>query len=814
MFQSLQLRINMISLFSGLIVAAGLAGAGARIIALQYTDALHAHSQQAADEIAVKVQRLRHLGLSFHDTLGFEQEWREAVAHDGKLFFAGIYDREGSPLFESAEIDVEHEVIKQSLLASQFNAADNHHLFFIHPLNENTELNEGYIAIAAKRSVVREAVFSSLSQFLWLATLLILAGLVIHYLWLQGSVIQPLRRLVSEVKAVEPGNFCDNYYRKNVGRGEIGELAGAFSKLLRELDKTQQEVVRQAERALKVEKRLNKTIVQSSPLAIYTRDKNGLVTGWNAACERIFGWTEAEVLGKPLPTIPVDKRDESAGLRQQLLAGQPNIQIEGQRFRRDGSVVDLLITLSPLYGEAGEIEGVLAIATDITERKAAEKRIEFLAHHDALTGLPNRRLIQARFEQALAFAARDGKRMALVFMDLDHFKAINDTLGHAAGDAYLQEIAKRLSSAVRSTDILSRQGGDEFLLVLSSLGDDEDIPPILSKLAERLHEPVHVAELALGVSISIGVAIYPQDGDSFDELLKKADMAMYRAKQEGRNTYRFYHRSMDIGALRQHFLRNDLMRALEGEEFVLHYQPLRHLRTDKVTEVEALIRWNHPKLGLLLPAEFIALAEESGVIVRVGNWVIREACRQLAHWRQAGWDELAISVNLSPVQMMSNELEPCLAAALTEFALPPHLLELEIDESLLAQHIHRVQETLSRLKALGVTLTIDKFGAGYSSLLHLKKLAVDKVKIDGSYVRDLVSKDSDQTVVTAILQMARSLDLTTVAGGIESADVLHHLEGLHCDVGQGYYFAKPMAAREAEAYIRDMTLEWKGKDRA
>lgn len=807
MFQSLQLRINLISLLSGFIIAAGLAFAGARIIAKQYVEELHAHAHLSANELVSKIQRLQNLGLRFDDIIGFEEECRDIVVKDPKLAYAGIYDSAGRLRFQSGDAGISDETIRHAIRSAQSLASVDNFLLFAHPLDESTPSSSGHAVVAIERSLVSNAIWNSLLQFGGLAIFLILVGLCIHYLWLRRSVIGPLRFLVREVKAVDPIHFRGNFKRMEVGKGEIGELAGAFSKLLCELDKSQQEVVKHTSRALKAEKQLNKTIVQSSPLAIYTRDKNGMVTGWNAACERIFGWTEAEVLGKPLPTIPPDKRDESAGLRQQLLAGQPNIQMEGQRYRRDGSVVDLLITLSPLYDESGEIEGVLAIATDITERKAAEKRIEFLAHHDALTGLPNRRLIQARFDQAVAFANRDGRKVALVFMDLDHFKSINDTLGHAVGDAYLQEIAQRLAAAVRGTDILSRQGGDEFLLVLSGLTGKEDIPPVLNKLAERMREPVQVPDLELGISMSIGVALYPEDGNNFEELLKKADMAMYRAKQEGRNTYRFYHDGMDAGTLQRHSLRNSLQHALERKEFILYYQPSRQLSSGKVVAVEALIRWNHPKRGLLLPIDFLSLAEESGLIVPIGNWVIREACRQLASWRREGWDALSVSVNLSPMQLMNGDFEAYLSRTLAEFDLPPHLLELELTESLLVQHIHRVQETLGQLKAMGLTIAIDNFGTGYSSLPHLKRLEVDKVKIDRSYIRDLATQGNDQAIVAAILQMARSLKLTTIAEGIESIESLRHLDGLHCDVGQGYYFARPMPAAELEAYMQQARQE-------
>ncbi|MGV3741544.1 MAG: diguanylate cyclase domain-containing protein, partial [Burkholderiaceae bacterium] len=296
----------------------------------------------------------------------------------------------------------------------------------------------------------------------------------------------------------------------------------------------------QAKRAIDAEKEMNRIIVHSSPLAIYTRDQNGLVTAWNQACERMFGWSAEEVIGKPLPTVPTGKEDESEEFRRQILERDRTIQTEVQRRRRDGALIDLIVTMSALRNAAGEIEGYLAIAADITERKAAEKRVEFLAHHDVLTELPNRLLVRDRFSQAAAYADREDKKVALVFFDLDHFKAINDSLGHSVGDALLIEIASRLKGIVRSIDTISRQGGDEFLIVLSNLADADLIPSILSKYRKKLQEPFTIDGNELPISMSIGVALYPDDGADFDTLLKKADMAMYRAKDAGRNTYRFF----------------------------------------------------------------------------------------------------------------------------------------------------------------------------------------------------------------------------------------------------------------------------------
>ncbi len=556
----------------------------------------------------------------------------------------------------------------------------------------------------------------------------------------------------------------------------------------------------QAERAIDAEKEMNRIIVHSSPLAIYTRDEDGLVTAWNQACERMFGWAAEEVIGKPLPTVPAGKEDESEEFRRQILERDRTIQTEVQRRRRDGALLDLIVTMSALRNAAGAIEGYLAIAADITERKAAEKRVEFLAHHDVLTELPNRLLVRDRFSQAAAYADREDKKVALVFFDLDHFKAINDSLGHSVGDALLIEISSRLKGIVRSIDTISRQGGDEFLIVLSNLSDAELIPSILAKYKKKLQEPFYIDGNELPISMSIGVALYPDDGRDFDTLLKKADMAMYRAKDAGRNTYRFFDEQMNVEAMDQLLIRSGLRRALERGEFELHYEPQISLATGRIVGAEALVRWRHPEQGLMQPAKFIHIAEESGLIVPIGEWVLQEACRQGAAWKKRGLDNMTIAVNLSVMQFRRGDLEKTVIQALKESGMDPRLLELELTESVLIQDVENVMASMHELKALGVRLSIDDFGTGYSSLSYLKRLDVDKLKIDKSFVRDLVGDVDDRAIVNAIIQIARSLNLTTLAEGVENAEIYSLLKKMGCEECQGFYFSKPVAADEFLAY--------------
>ena len=561
------------------------------------------------------------------------------------------------------------------------------------------------------------------------------------------------------------------------------------------------QALRESNLTLDAERNLNRTIVQSSPLAIYTRDLQGLVTGWNLAAQRLFGWREDEIIGRPLLSVPPDKRRESEELRDRVLRGENIIDLEVQRQRRDGTLFDISTTLAPTRDASGAIYGYLAIAADITERKAAEQQIEFLAYRDVLTGLPNRLLLNDRFGQAIGFADRAETRVALLFLDIDNFKTINDSLGHAVGDALLREVAVRLGACVRESDTISRQGGDEFLIVLASLADADAATPVLNKIRDQMQAPFDVNGHELATSASIGVAIYPDDGADFDTLQKKADMAMYRAKEAGRNTYRYFDPQMNVEAVELLTLKNGLARAVERNEFVLHYQPQIELAHDRVIGVEALIRWNHPELGMVPPGRFIPVAEDSGLIVPIGEWVLREACRQAQAWQDAGLAPIIMAVNLSAVQFRRGDVEQSVLAALADTGFNPRYLELELTESILIHNPESLLATVGRLKAIGVMLSIDDFGTGYSSLSYLKRFAVDKLKIDQSFIRDLATDPDDAAIVGAIIQMARSLNLRTIAEGVEDAEILARLRAIQCDEAQGYHFARPMPADELVQFL-------------
>jgi diguanylate cyclase (GGDEF)-like protein/PAS domain S-box-containing protein len=539
-----------------------------------------------------------------------------------------------------------------------------------------------------------------------------------------------------------------------------------------------------------------------------TRNAQGnFVVDWMAgSVERVFGYSLDEILRRGCWRGFVHPDDIAVFDRNitQLQPGQTS-ECELRIVAGDGSV-RYLHAYSKVVGEGdtgpANRHRLYGACQDVTQRRQAEDRIEFLAHHDALTGLPNRILLRDRFEQALAFAERAQSHVALLFLDLDNFKIVNDTLGHSAGDQLLQAVVSRLTQSMRDTDTVSRQGGDEFILLLNEIPDPKTVERIANGILAQLSEPLGIGGHVLNTSCSIGISIYPVDGRDFDTLLQCADVAMYNAKESGRNTYRFFNPAMNLRANEHLLLQNRLHQALEKGEFHLHYQPQLDIENDTVTGVEALLRWHNPELGQVPPGRFIPVAEDSGLIVPIGDWVLQEACRQMAHWRQAGLPELALSVNLSALQFRRSNLVDAVAHALQMSGLPPHLLELELTESILLQDIDNTLHTVRQLKALGVRLSIDDFGTGYSSLSYLKRFAVDKLKIDQSFVRDIGSDPDDAAIVRAIIQLAKSLRLELIAEGVETADQLTFLRQEGCRQIQGYLLSHPLPAADLEDFLR------------
>ena len=438
--------------------------------------------------------------------------------------------------------------------------------------------------------------------------------------------------------------------------------------------------------------------------------------------------------------------------------------------------------------------GIETLRTRV-KHEAAEKQLEFLAHHDILTSLPNRLLLRDRFEQAIAQADREQSGVAVLFLDLDNFKQINDTLGHNYGDKLLVRVVERLRGCLRDADTISRQGGDEFVILLPHLHATSAIGGIAHHIVEVFAEPFEIENYSINTTFSIGVSVYPDDGRDFDVLLKNADTALYQAKDSGRDTYRFFSEKMNIDAQEQLYLQGELRNAVKNNEFLLHYQPQIDIGSDRIVGVEALVRWQHPEIGLIPPVRFITLAERSGLIIQMGEWVLNEACRQAQIWSENG-QPLVMAVNLSALQFKRSNLLETVVNALKQSGLPAAQLELELTESILLQDIDSVITTLRNLKEIGVKLSIDDFGTGYSSLSYLKRLAVDKLKIDQSFVRDLAEEPDSAAIVRAIIQMGHTLQLTVIAEGVENEAQIAFLRDNDCDEVQGYFFSRPVPAAE------------------
>lgn len=543
------------------------------------------------------------------------------------------------------------------------------------------------------------------------------------------------------------------------------------------------------------------TIIRASMDAFVILDWAGRFTEVNdAACE-LSGYSRVQMLEMGVGELEAALDAAAIRARLEAVAAAGAGRFDSRWRRQDGGFCDIEVSINYIDGAMGA--RFFAFVRDITERKAAVARIEFLAHHDVLTGLPNKLLFQERFLQVAAYAEREGRRCALLYLDLDNFKVINDSLGHVAGDALLKRTAGRLTACMRETDAVCRVGGDEFLVLLADAGDTGAITAAIGKVLQQLAAPMEIDHHELVTTVSLGAAVFPEDGRDFDTLFKKADTAMFQAKAAGRNAHRFFDEGMNANALERLALLGRLRGAVERKELVLHYQPQIDLASGEVTGAEALIRWRHPEQGEISPARFIPLAEDSGLIVQIGAWVLEEACRQAARWQQAGLPEIVVAVNLSAVQFRSPELYQTVADALAAAGLDAEYLELELTESILLGDVDSVLESVQRFKRLGLRLSIDDFGTGYSSLSYLKRFAVDKLKIDQSFVREMDKNPDDAALVQAIIQMARSLGLKTIAEGVEHEHLVERLRSYACDEAQGYHFGRPMPADAFAAYLAE-----------
>lgn len=544
-------------------------------------------------------------------------------------------------------------------------------------------------------------------------------------------------------------------------------------------------------------------VVENSEEAIIISDAENNILSVNKAFTKITGYTQEEVIGKN-PKLLNSGRHEHDFYKAMWLSISQNGHWQGEIWnrRKTGEIYPEWISISTVRDAKDRIVNHVAIFTDITKRKMAEERINHLANYDPLTGLANRNLLQDRLSQVIAHAHRHSDSLALLFLDLDYFKIVNDSLGHHIGDRLLKSVSERLLDCVREEDTVARQGGDEFIIILTGITRQENVTLIVNKILHAMSLPFYFDSHEIFVSVSVGIALFPRDGEDENTLMKNADSALYRAKEEGRSCYQFYTPEMNAHASKRLELENGLRRALEQSEFILHYQPQVDLETGKITGVEALVRWQHPENGMVPPSQFIPIMEETGMIVPLGKWILRTACTQAKAWIDQGFD-LKVSVNLSARQFKGQDFVSVVKEILLDVGLDGKFIDLELTESILIEQSEQIYTILQKIKALGIMLSVDDFGTGYSSLSYLKLFPIDKIKIDQSFVRDISVDMEDTAIVEAIIAMAHSLKLKVIAEGVETAEQLAFLTSHNCNEIQGYYFSKPLPEYEVTAMLTE-----------
>jgi diguanylate cyclase (GGDEF)-like protein/PAS domain S-box-containing protein len=551
-----------------------------------------------------------------------------------------------------------------------------------------------------------------------------------------------------------------------------------------------------AEAALRDSELRYRLLFEQNAAGVCVTKLDGEIVDCNTTFAQMLGYERAELIGNKIALL-YERPAERAEIETTLQQSKTLNSIETELRRKTGGSLYVLQNLT-LAGDR-----IHMTVADISDRKRAEEQIEFHAYHDVLTHLPNRKLFTDRLSQNLTHARRSGKSLAVMFVDLDHFKSINDTLGHTAGDELLLEMARRLRDCVREDDTVARLGGDEFTIILSELRHPEDAVKVAEKIIAAVQKPMSIGGMPIDVSASIGIALYPVDGNDPESLLRNADSAMYRAKESGRNTYQLCTDEMKGRALQRLSLETKLRRALQEEQLVLHYQPQISLTDGKVIGAEALLRWNDPERGWVFPGAFIPVAEESRLILPIGEWVLRTACAQMREWRDRGLDLPRLSINLSPRQFQQQDLVENVRRVLEETKLDAKALEIEITEGTAMANAEATIETLHALRELGCSISIDDFGTGYSSLSYLKRFPITCVKVDGAFVRDLTRNEGDAAIVSAVIAIARSLKLRVIAEGVENEEQLTFLRKRRCDAAQGYYFSRPVEAEGLADFIGD-----------
>ena len=556
------------------------------------------------------------------------------------------------------------------------------------------------------------------------------------------------------------------------------------------------------EDALYIEKERALVTLNSIGDAVLCTDISGNVTYLNLVAETMTGWLREEATGRPLAEIfqIIDGTTRKPARDPMEMAVEQNktvgLTANCVLIRRDGLESPIEDSAAPIHDRAGRIIGAVIVFHDVSAARAMSFQMTYSAQHDLVTNLPNRMLLEDRISQSIALARRQSKPIAVIFLDLDGFKHINDSLGHATGDRVLQSVSKRLLACVRASDTVSRQGGDEFVILISEIAYPQDAATIANKILLSLTAPHSIDGQDLHVSASIGMSVYPVDGEDSETLIRNADTAMYHAKENGRDNFQFFKTEMNLRAVERQTTESSPRYAIERHELLLYYQPKVNLDTGEITGVEALIRWQHPERGLLLPDQFVTISEDCGLILRIGRWVLREACRQARDWQDAGLPSMRIAVNVSPIEFRDKGFVEGVRAILSETGLEARYLELELTEGVLMQNAESSGFVLQQLKTMGIQLAVDDFGTGYSSLSYLQQFPIDVLKIDQSFIQKITSNPEDSTIVRAIINMGKSLKYIVVAEGIETQEQRTYLQSENCAEGQGYFFSRPLAAMQ------------------
>ncbi len=565
---------------------------------------------------------------------------------------------------------------------------------------------------------------------------------------------------------------------------------------------------RKAERAELLALQRLRLHLERTPLGVIEWDPEFRITTWNPSAEGIFGYGAAEAIGESGYMLVEGEQDTErmASMWMELQQTRTSTRVTLANKTNRGEIIHTEWYNTPLVDNENKVIGVASLVQDITERLNTERTIHYMAHHDALTGLPNRRLMQDRLNQAILQARRNQSHVALLFLDLDRFKLVNDTLGHETGDYVLRDVAKRLMKVVREGDTVSREGGDEFVIILPDLEKPESAQLVANKILHELSQSIEVSGQELTVTASIGISHYPNDATDIQHLLKHADSAMYQAKDAGRNTARFFTSDLNFLLSKRLEVESRLRRGIERSEFFLRYQPQVDVMSGRIVGVEALLRWNDPQQGEIYPKDFISIAEELGLIVPLGEWVFRTACQQIKLWDHEGFTEITVSVNLSPRQFISRKLLPSMKSALLETGIDPRRIDLEITETMAMRNLEQSIEILSELRRMGATVSIDDFGVGYSSLGQLRRLPAQTLKIDRSFISQIPEDPNSCSITEAILAMAKRLHLRVVAEGVETQAQLDFLQANNCDVYQGFLYAKPLTTVETTALFKSQRV--------